>query len=118
VILRRSFATTTESQVTEITQLISGQPLRMVRVKRRSMRLRAGRLMKSLGSIWGAPRPLASPRDEVVADSTIKQKMHTYPIGRENVVAQIDFQNLRAQPSRVGCAHVALRMSGSQWGEA
>jgi hypothetical protein len=28
VILRRSFATTTESQVTEITQLISGQPLR------------------------------------------------------------------------------------------
>jgi len=28
VILRRSFATTTESQLTEITQLISGQPLR------------------------------------------------------------------------------------------
>jgi len=90
----------------------------MVRVKRRSMRLRAGRLMKSLGSIWGAARPVASPRDEVVAGSTIKQKMHTYPTGRENVVAQIDFQNLPAQPSRVGCARVALRMSDSQWGEA
>jgi hypothetical protein len=74
--------------------------------------------MKPLRSIWSAACSVASPRDEVVAASTMKQKMHTYPTGRENVVAQIDFQNLRAQPSRVGCAHVALRMSGSQRGEA
>jgi hypothetical protein len=74
--------------------------------------------MKSLRSIWGAARPVALPCDEVVTSSAMKQEMHTYPTGRENVVAQIDFKNTPAQPLRVGCMRIALRMSGSQWGEA